>query len=449
MTFAAVAAAAALTAAQASAIDGLVKKTLANEHIVGATVAVAVGGKIRYAKGFGFADLGTKRAARVDTVYPIGSITKQFTAACVLLLLEERKLSLDDPLSEYLPGLPWGDRVTLRHLLDQESGIVDFRAGAVDVTTTLSHDDVVGRLAKTDLLFAPGSRYEYSNSNYYLLGLVVEKVSGERYEDFLTAHVTKRLGLSSTSYGAAGAGASEARRARGYVVGSDGVQPIPAENADWSFAAGAIASTAGDLVTWDEALRAPGFLSAASLAEMFAPGTLDDGSATDYAFGWVAVKHDGKHLRWHNGDVAGFHAMNAAFPDDRTDVVVLTNTSGTYAADRLAIQIYDVLHPFAPSAADRAAIARAREWIGRIVRGDVDRTQLTDALSAALTDDVVRSAGERLRDLGALERIDETAVDEDASGRSYGFDVKFAKRTIHWIMGIDASGKISALSIGL
>lgn len=435
-----------MTASQSRAIDALVKKTMTSEHIVGATVAVAVRGTVEYEKGFGFADLGTKRPATAETVYPIGSITKQFTAACVLLLSQEHKLSLDDPVSQYVSGLPWGDRVTLRHLLDQESGIVDFRAGAVELTTPLSHADVIGRLAKTDLLFAPGSQFAYSNSNYYLLGMVVEKVTGSRYQDVLTSAVTRPLALASTIYND---GRLAGRVPSGYVVSGGEARGSKAESPDWAFAAGAIASTARDLVTWDDALRAPGFLDASSLDEMFAPGTLDDGGSTDYAFGWVVAEHNGHRLRWHNGEVTGYHAMNATFPDDRTDVVVLTNTGGTYAADRLALRIFDALHPFAPSAADRAVIGRVREWVGRIERGDVDRTQLTDQLSAVITDDTVRSAGAQLKALGALKVVTETGVDEDASGRSYSFEVAFAKRTVHWIMGIDSTGKISALSIGL
>lgn len=447
MTLAAIAVAIALTASQSHAIDQLVKKTLATEQIAGATVAVSVRGKIAYESGFGFADIGTKRRASLDTAYPIGSVTKQFTAACVLLLAQDGKLSLDDPLSRYVPGLPWADRVTLRHLLDQESGVEDFRLGAIDMSTKLSHDQVIARLAKTDLLFAPGSRYEYSNSNYYLLGLVIEKVSGKTYQSFLGSRVLGRLGLASTFYN--DGSRPNGPLAAGYNTTPSGPQPVAAENADWAYAAGSIASTVADLAKWDETLGSPGFLNAESLDEMFTPGTVDSGAATDYAFGWVVVKHDGHRLYWHNGEVTGFHAMNATFPDDRTDVIVLTNTGGTFAADRLALQIFDVLHPFVPSAVDRAAVDRTREWIGRIARGDIDRSQLTDQMSAVLTDQVARSAGSQLRALGMLKTIKETAVDEDASGRSYGFDVTFAKRTIHWIMGIDASGKISALSIGL
>src|SRR5215469_15434726 len=356
MTLAAIAVATALTASQSHAIDHLVKKTLTTEHIAGATVAVSVHGKIAYESGFGFADIGTKRRADLDTAYPIGSVTKQFTASCVLLLAQDKKLSLDDPLSQYVPGLPWGDRVTLRHLLDQESGVEDFRLGAIDTSTRISHDQVISRLAKTDLLFPPGSRYEYSNSNYYLLGLVIEKASGKTYQSFLDSRVLQRLSLTSTFYN--DGSRPNTPLAVGYNATPTGPQPVAAEDADWGYAAGSIASTVADLAKWDDALSAPGFLDAESLDEMFTPGTVDSGAATDYAFGWVAVRHDGHQLYWHNGEVTGFHAMNARFPDDRTEVVVLTNTGGTFAADRLALQIFDILHPFAPSNADRALDAR-------------------------------------------------------------------------------------------
>jgi len=137
--------------------------------------------------------------------------------------------------------------------------------------------------------------------------------------------------------------------------------------------------------------------------------------------------------------------MNATYPDQRTDVVVLTNTGGTAAADELAVRIFDALHPFVPSQSDRAASGRAKEWLGRIERGDVDRTQITDQLGAVLTDAVVKSAGGMLRSYGTLRSLDLISVDEDASGRSYSFKAAFSKKTVTWIMGIDALGKISSL----
>jgi len=435
--------AAALTVSQRAAIDALVTSTMKTAHIAGATVAVSVGGSIEYEKAFGYANLTPKAAAATDTVYPIGSITKQFTAACVLLLAQDGKLSIDDPLSLYVPDLPWGNRVTLRHLLDQESGVVDFRSGVVDYTGPVAQSKIIDRLRQTDLLFAPGSKYEYSNSNYYLLGMVVEKASGKAYAQFLRERVLAPLSLGSTYYN--DGSTPIAALAHGSNAGSDGPQPVAPENADWAYAAGAIASTAADLIRWDEALRAGKLLTAASLTEMMTTGSLDGGKGTDYAFGWVVVKHDGVREVWHNGEVTGYHAMNATYPDLKTDVVVLTNTGGTFAADDLAVRIFDALHPFAPTQRDRAVAGRAKEWLGRIGRGDVDRTQLTDAMSAVLTDAVVRSAGEQLKSYGPVTAIRLSSVDEDSSGLNYSFKVTCAKRAITWVMGIDAAGKIAAL----
>jgi D-alanyl-D-alanine carboxypeptidase len=438
-----VALAAALTVTQRASIDGLIAATMKTEHIAGASVAVSIDGAIAYRKAFGFADIASKTRASTETVYPIGSITKQFTAACVLLLAQDGKLSIDDPLSMYVPGLPWGDRVTLRHLLDQESGIVDFRSGVVDYGGALKQSVVIDRLRQTDLLFAPGSKYEYSNSNYYLLGMVVEKASGKSYPQFLRERILVPLGLTSTFYN--DASVTIPGLAHGFNATANGPQPVSPENADWAFAAGAIASTVSDLTRWDDALRGGKVLAPASSAEMFAPGTLDNGGPTDYAFGWVVVKHDGAKEIWHNGEVTGFHAMNATYPDARTDVVVLTNTGDTYAADALAVKIYDVLHPFVASPSDRAAAGRAKEWLGRIERGDLDRTQLTDQMSAVLTDAVVKSAGGQLKSFGAMKSLTCVSADEDASGRNYSFEVTFSKQAIRWVMGIDAQGKIASL----
>jgi CubicO group peptidase (beta-lactamase class C family) len=444
---AAIAAAAALTATQHAAIDTLVTATMKAEHIAGATVAVSIGGNVAYEKAFGYADMAARTSASVDTIYPIGSITKQFTAACILLLAQDGNLSIDDPLSQYVSGLPWANRVTLRHLLDQESGVVDFRIGVSDVDTSLTHTEVIDRLKQTDLLFPPGSKYEYSNSNYYLLGLVVERVSGKSYPAFLRSRVLVPLGLQSTFYNDGSAG--QALLAHGHNATANGPQPVPAENPDWAYAAGAIASTVSDMVRWDEQLRGGKLLSDASRLEMFTPGRLDDDSSTDYAFGWVVVKHNGRREVWHNGEVTGFHAMNATYPDDRTDIVVLTNTGGTFAADELAVRIFDTLHPLVPSASDRAATGRAKEWLGRIVRDDVDRTQLTDAMNATLSDAIVKAAGAQLQRYGQMKSFTLVSTDQDASGRSYAFKVTFARHAIRWLMGIDARGKISALTFHL
>lgn len=441
MTAAAAFAVAVLAASQRSAVDKLITTTMASEHIAGASVAISVRGETEYQNAYGYADVSTRTAASNETVYPIGSITKQFTAACVLLLAQDGKLSIDDPLSRYVGGLPWGDRVTLRHLLDQETGIVDFRLGVFDTSGSLAESTVIDRLKQTDLLFAPGSKYEYSNSNYYLLGMVVEKASGETYPQFLRERIFKPLKLASTYYNSG----AIAGLAQGTTAGANGPQPVAAENADWARAAGAIASTASDMTRWDDELRAGKLLNAASLTEMFTPGTLDNATPTDYAFGWIAVKHNGVREIWHNGEVTGFHAMNATYPDQQTDVVVLTNTGGTFAADQLAVEIFDVLHPFAPSASQRAAEGRAKEWLGRIERGDLDRTQLTDQMSAALTDAVAHSAAAQLKAYGSLKSFVLVGADEDASGRSYSFKVKFAKQAVRWVMGVDAQGKISAL----
>ncbi|HXW76627.1 MAG TPA: serine hydrolase domain-containing protein, partial [Candidatus Eremiobacteraceae bacterium] len=215
-------AAIALTAAQRSAIDSLAKSAMVRDRIAGISLVVRRGGAVVYENGFGYADIAHKIRATPATIYPIGSVTKQFTAACVMLLAQGGKLSTDDALSAYVAGLPWANRVTLRHLLDQESGIVDFRLGALDYTTPLTSADLLARLAPTDLLFAPGSRYEYSNSNYYLLGLVVEKAAGTAYAQYLHDRILGPLDLTSTSYGAPSNGS---RVARGYAATAGGPQP--------------------------------------------------------------------------------------------------------------------------------------------------------------------------------------------------------------------------------
>jgi D-alanyl-D-alanine carboxypeptidase len=437
--------AASIIAAQQHAIDKLAAAALARGNIAGMTVVVRKSGSVVYQRGFGFADIAFKVKAGPQTVYALGSLSRQLIDAGVLLLAHNGKLSLDDPLSLYVGGLPWADRVTLRHLLDQESGIVDFRLGAIDYTTPMAEDSVLYRLAQTDLLFAPGSRFENSASNDYLLGAAIEKVSGEQLARFVQAHFIAPLGLASTSFRVANE--TPARMAAGYKSTPGGPQPAPTEHPDWSGVGGALVSTAADVARWDDALRGGKVLDARSLSALFTPGVLNDGTPTDYAFGWVSVMHDHHLELWHTGDLTGFHAMNVVYPNAAIDVVVLTNTSGTYDADKLAVDIFDTLEPFVPSAEDRAAADRLAEWLGRLRRDDIDRTQLTSQLNAAFTAAVLKSTARQLAKLGSVKSVDVAGVDEDAGGRSYHGRARFAKASLSWVMGIDEAGRISALEL--
>ena len=297
--------------------------------IAGLSVAVMRGDSLLLAKGYGTASRERGRAADAGTIYEIGSITKQLTAAAVLRLAEQGRLTLDDPIGTHLPALAGrAPAVTLRHLLSHTSGLS--RAWAVaDLTRAASPAAVVDSLAARAPEFAPGERYAYNNNGYILLGLVVERVAGTPYAEHLRATLLEPLGLASTM---PCPDAPPARLATGYVHATRGpvaATVAPTHHATVTHAAGLLCSTAGDLVRWQRALATGRVVSAASRAAMTTPATLAGGRPSRYGLGVETGALDGRRYLAHGGATPGFLGETAYLPDDDVAVTVLTN--GVYA----------------------------------------------------------------------------------------------------------------------
>ncbi|HWT11342.1 MAG TPA: serine hydrolase [Allosphingosinicella sp.] len=293
----------------------------------GASVLIARGDRVIVSRGYGLANAELGVANTPETVFRIGSITKPFTAAAILLLQERGRLSTQDLLCAHLADCPEAWRaVTLHHLLTHSSGIANVTAlpdwNALK-TLPAAPAAVVARFSPLPLRFAPGERFEYSNSNYILLGLVIERASGQAYEAFMREAVFAPLGLESTDYD------HPARLVRNRAAGysRDGASIVNAPYADMSlpFAAGALHSTTGDLLRWARALEAPGFLSQRSLEAMFTP------FRQGYAYGWgVGTLLDRRHVG-HTGGIEGFSTHISRFPDERATVIVLSNNDAAVA----------------------------------------------------------------------------------------------------------------------
>ena len=277
-------------------IDAAAKQDVASGNVAGAAIAIIRDSKLVFARGYGHANLELAAPVNTRTVFRIGSLTKQFTAAGVLLLAEQGKLKIDDRLSLYLPDFPRANEVTLRDLLNHTSGIHNFTEGPVidkisanGATVQELVTDIAGQSPLYD--FEPGTGWWYSNSNYALLGAVIEKVSGKSWGAFMKAEIFDRLGMADTA-------ADDARdivpgRASGYslVGGVSG----KFRNADFTamsvpYAAGALRSTVGDMARWNEALFGGKLLKAASQKEMLAPGRLRNGAETQTAIAWPGGK---------------------------------------------------------------------------------------------------------------------------------------------------------------
>jgi D-alanyl-D-alanine carboxypeptidase len=313
-----------------AAVDSVAESALGEGAVPGLSIAVARGRRILLAKGYGFADLEEKVPASPDTVYQIGSISKQFTAAAVMRLVERGKVSLDDPLTKYLPDYPTrGHRVLVRHLLQQTSGIREFftvngydemEAGAAE---SYSRQDLIDLFKREPFVFAPGERWAYSNSNYTLLGVIIERASGLTYEQYLQETFFRPLGLSTIhSFGARPKGSGFAK---GYVPRGGALVPAPPVNPNTAVGDGGLASSAPDLVRWTWALNGGRAVSAASYRLMIAPERVRRGYRPDYGFGLSLVPLEGRRRIGHNGDVTGFTGALAHYPEADLTVVALTN----------------------------------------------------------------------------------------------------------------------------
>jgi CubicO group peptidase (beta-lactamase class C family) len=299
----------------------------------GAAVGVRHGGQAPYLAGFGLADIEWGLSISPDAVFRLGSITKQFTAAAIMLMVEDGKLGLDDDVQSVLSDYPsQGRRVTIRHLLNHTSGIRNFNSQPdFPERTDLMLAEVIALFRDLPPDFAPGDRYLYSNSGYVLLGAIIEAVSGMAYRTFLLERFFRPLGMRQTRY--LYDEPIVAKRARGYRVGAKGVENARTMSMTLPHAAGALGSTVGDLLTWTRALRGGQAVSADSYAAMIAPARLNDGSLSEYGFGLSALTFRDRTAITHAGGINGFSTLMAHFAEDDLTVVVLSNLE-TFPVER-------------------------------------------------------------------------------------------------------------------
>jgi CubicO group peptidase (beta-lactamase class C family) len=312
-------------------IDGIAAQVLEQRGIPSASIAVVDHGKLVYTHAYGLARLATDTQpalpATPEMRYSIGSISKQFTATAILLLQEQGKLSLDDAVGKYIPGLTSGDQVTIRQILSHTSGYQDYWPEDYLMTPMMKPEtaqQIVDAWAKKPLDFEPGTQWQYSNTNYVIAGLIVEKVSGEKLMDFLTEHIFHPLGMKSVW------NSDEVKLtspdATPYVRAALGpLRLAPKEGRGWMFAAGELAMTPHDLALWDESLLAETILKPESYKQMFTEVKLKDGKGTHYGLGVQVDENNGHRAIQHSGEVTGFVAANSVLIDDGVAVAVLTN----------------------------------------------------------------------------------------------------------------------------
>ena len=285
------------------------------------TVLVAKQNKVLLKKGYGFADREWNVSNTPDTKFRIGSVTKQFTAASILQLAEQGKLNLSDKLSKYFPDFPKGDSVSIHMLLSHTSGIANYTAQAQFeslATLTLSKDSMIAFIRSKPYSFSPGTKYQYSNSGYFLLGCIIEKLSGQSYADYVQQNIFAKAGMTNT--GADKIDSILPLRAKGYSMNKKKITNASYISLAWPFSAGILFSTVEDLYKWDRALYGTTILSDASKQKMFTPGK------SNYGYG-IIIDSMQKHSRiWHNGGIPGFMSNISRYTNDDVCVIVLANT---------------------------------------------------------------------------------------------------------------------------
>lgn len=319
---------AATIAVRADKVDDYVKSEMQKQHLPGLSLVVIKDQKIIKSEGYGLANVELNVPARPDTVYKIGSVSKQFIATGIMLLVEEGKISLDDHISKFLEGTPdtWKN-ITVRHLLTHTSGIVR-EAPGFDPLKIQADADVIKTAYSLPLRFAPGDKWEYCNVGYFSLAEIIHKVTGKPWGDYLQERLFAPLGMSSTR--TTTMTDIVQNRANGYVWGEGTLRN--ATNYIALRPSGAFLSTVLDLVKWDAALYSDKILKQSALNQMWTPVKLNDGTTDDYGFGWE-IETVGGHKRVHHGGaLPGFRAQLARFVDDKTTVVILTNGDNADAA---------------------------------------------------------------------------------------------------------------------
>jgi D-alanyl-D-alanine carboxypeptidase len=373
-------------------LDAYVKAEMLRNHVPGLSLAVIRDGKTVLAKGYGWANAELRVPASPDTVYQLASVTKQFTATATMMLVEEGQISLEDKITTFLPDLPaaWSE-VTVWHLLTHTSGIKSYTS-LRDFTRTLrkdyTHDEIIKLVSDVPLDFPPGEQWRYNNTGYFLLGMILERVSGKPYGEFLAERIFKPLQMTSTRVN----DLTEVipNRAAGYAWRGNRLRQGEYTSPTQPYAAGALLSTVEDLAKWDAALYTETLVKQATLRRMWTPARLNDGKPTGYGFGWGIGEYRGHRLISHGGGIPGFSTQISRFVDDRVTVVVLCNLEGGSSdalAKGVAARFMPGLQASLPKAiedSDPKTTAKLKELVRRAANGAADRSLFTPQARAPM-----------------------------------------------------------------
>lgn len=424
-----------LSPAELAQIDQAVAKALADTSVPSASIAIVRDGKIVLAKAYGTANDGLP--ARPDLPYQIASNSKQFTAMALLLLEDEGRLSLDDRVSKYLPGISGGERITLRQLLKHTSGLQDYWPQDYSfeaMSRPTSPQGIVDRWAKKPLDFQPGEQWQYSNTGYVVAGMIAEKVSGERLMAYLKRRIFDPLGMSSvrdqddTNSVAFPSGYGR------YALGP--VRKVTPPGRGWLYAAGELSMTAEDLAKWDIARLDRSLVPADDWVAQETTAKLTDGKDTNYGLGVFVRESGGRRAITHGGESVGFLSANNVYPAERAAIVVMTNSWSGNAYSRIVRDVAKIVLPAPPAAVGEALQAaqakRARTVYDQLRSGRLDRSLLTGNANYYFTPQAIADFRSSLGPLGEPTGFEASGPPVLRGGFVIqGYTVKYPGRTLN------------------
>ena len=434
----------------ANPLDDAIAVEMKRSHTPGVGIAVVRNGKVILEKGYGLADVEHSVPAGPRTVFQSGSVGKQFTAALVLLLAEDGKLKLDDPISRHLANTPkaW-EAITIRHLLTHTSGLGDPYA-KLDLTKNYTDEELIALEATIPMLFAPGEKWAYSNMGYHLLGFICNKAGGKFYGDQLRERIFAPLGMSTRII-------SESdiipHRASGYEW-ADG----KLKNQAWvaprlnTTADGSLYLTARDLALWDLALYGDKILNARLREASWTPVKLNDGTTAPYGYGWKLEPRNGHRSISHGGSWQGFKAQISRYVDDKLTVIVLANSAQARPgklADIIAAHYVPALAIVPPKAiadTEPAVTARTRGVVESILAGSIP-PGLGAKAAEAYNEDMVKNLSQALRELGALRSVALLSRTTDGELRSYRYRFTFAEDAVLVNISFGKSDQVDRLGL--
>lgn len=425
------------------AVDTYVKSEMERQKIPGLSLAVVKDGRPFIVKGYGMANLEHQVPVKPETIFQSGSVGKQFTAFAVMLLVDEGKIGLDEKIGKYLGDVPesWAN-VTVRNLLTHTAGFTDYPDG-FDFRKDYAEDDLLKIIKETPLGFRPGEKWQYSNLGFVTLGILIHKVTGKFYGDFLQERVFQPLGMSTARV------ISERdivpNRAAGYVLRDKEIK-----NQGWvspslnTTADGSLYLTTLDMIKWDEALTNGKLLSKAAYEQMWTPVRLADGKEQSYGFGWGLRRLNGKRVIEHSGSWQGFKSHIARYPDNRLTIIVFANSSNANPdriANSIAVLLDPTLKPLPIKDPDPKISAVNRLLLEKVLAGKIDANEFIPQ-EMKVFEGVDARLVAHLKTLGPIQKFELVEVQEIGDRKGWKYSVEFESVTLLMEVGREKDGKI-------